>query len=106
MRDVIVAGVGVHKFGKFMDKSLKELGRVAVWHTLEDSGFFLEDIFKLPPPLYPLPLREGKLLDRLYRPIYGNHFNTLRSDIGKLPWPLKGGFVNLCFHSPQRHRAR
>lgn len=44
MREVIVAGVGVHKFGKFLDKSLKELGRVAVWHALEDSGFLLEDI--------------------------------------------------------------
>lgn len=44
MREVIVAGVGVHSFGKFIDKSLKELGRVAVNHALEDAGLTPRDI--------------------------------------------------------------
>lgn len=44
MREVIVAGVGVHPFGKFMDKSLKELGRVAVKNALKDSGLSQRDI--------------------------------------------------------------
>jgi acetyl-CoA acyltransferase len=44
VREVIVAGVGVHSFGKFIDKSLKELGRVAVMRALEDSGLSLKDI--------------------------------------------------------------
>lgn len=44
MEEVIVAGVGVHKFGKFIDKSLKELGRVAVMKALEDAGFSPKDI--------------------------------------------------------------
>lgn len=44
MREVIVAGVGVHKFGKFLDKSLKELGRVAIKSALDDAGLTSKDI--------------------------------------------------------------
>ena len=44
MREVIVAGVGVHKFGKFLDKSLKELGRVALKNALDDAGLTAKDI--------------------------------------------------------------
>jgi acetyl-CoA acetyltransferase len=44
MREVIVAGVGVHKFGKFVDKSLKELGRVALKNALDDAGLMPKDI--------------------------------------------------------------
>ena len=44
MREVIVAGVGVHSFGKFIDKSLKELGRVAIMNALEDTGLSPKDI--------------------------------------------------------------
>lgn len=44
MREVIVAGVGLHSFGKFIDRSLKELGRVAVMNALEDAGLSPEDI--------------------------------------------------------------
>jgi acetyl-CoA acyltransferase len=44
VREVIVAGVGVHSFGKFIDKSLKELGRVAVKNALEDAGLTPRDI--------------------------------------------------------------
>ena len=38
MRDVAVLGVGMTKFGKFMDKSLKDLGRAACWDAIRDSG--------------------------------------------------------------------
>jgi acetyl-CoA acetyltransferase len=44
MREVIVAGVGVHSFGKFLDKSLKELGRVAIKSALDDAGLTLRDV--------------------------------------------------------------
>jgi len=37
-RDVCIVGVGMHKFGKFLDKSLKELTRVAVWNAIHDAG--------------------------------------------------------------------
>lgn len=37
-RDVCVIGVGMHKFGKFLDVSLKELTRVAVWKAIHDAG--------------------------------------------------------------------
>jgi len=38
MRDVAVIGVGMHPFGKFLEKSLKDLARVAVWEAIKDSG--------------------------------------------------------------------
>lgn len=38
MREVAVLGVGMHPFGKFPDKTLKDLGRVAVWNALRDAG--------------------------------------------------------------------
>lgn len=44
MREVIVAGVGVHDFGKHLDKSLKELGRVAISRALDDAGLTPKDI--------------------------------------------------------------
>lgn len=44
MREVIVAGVGVHSFGRFLDKSLKELGRVAIMSALDDAGLSPKDI--------------------------------------------------------------
>lgn len=37
-REVYIIGVGMHKFGKFLDKSLKELTRVAVWAAIHDAG--------------------------------------------------------------------
>lgn len=37
-RDACIIGVGMHKFGKFLDKGLKELTRVAVWNAIRDSG--------------------------------------------------------------------
>lgn len=44
MREVIVAGVGIHAFGKHLDKSLKQLGRVAIKAALDDAGFTSRDI--------------------------------------------------------------
>lgn len=37
-REVCIIGVGMHKFGKFMDLSLKDLTRVAVWNAIRDAG--------------------------------------------------------------------
>lgn len=44
MRDVVVLGVGMTKFGKFMDKSLKDLGREACWEAIKDAGIEPRDI--------------------------------------------------------------
>jgi len=38
MRDVAVLGVGITKFGKFLDKGIKDLVREAVVDTLADAG--------------------------------------------------------------------
>lgn len=38
MREVAIIGVGMHKFGRFLDLSLKDLGRVAVWNAIHDAG--------------------------------------------------------------------
>lgn len=44
MREVTVIGVGMHPFGKFPDKSLKDLGRVAIWNALRDASVRPADI--------------------------------------------------------------
>ncbi|MBI4307673.1 MAG: thiolase family protein [Chloroflexi bacterium] len=44
MRDVVVLGVGMHPFGKFLDKSLKDLARVAIWNAVKDAGVEPKDI--------------------------------------------------------------
>ena len=44
MRDVVVVGVGMHPFGKFLDKSLKELARTAIWNALKDADMGPKDI--------------------------------------------------------------
>lgn len=38
MRDVFVAGVGMTKFGKFLDRSMKDLARESAWEAIGDSG--------------------------------------------------------------------
>jgi acetyl-CoA acetyltransferase len=43
MREVAIIGVGAHPTGQF-DKSLKELGHVAIWAALEDAGMTPRDI--------------------------------------------------------------
>jgi acetyl-CoA acetyltransferase len=37
-REVCIIGVGMHKFGKFLNKTLKDLTRVAVWDAIRDAG--------------------------------------------------------------------
>ena len=44
MRPVAIIGVGMTPFGKFMDKSLEDLGRVAVWTALKDANVPPKDI--------------------------------------------------------------
>lgn len=38
MREVVIVGVGMHSFGKHPGRSLKDLGREAVWAAIDDSG--------------------------------------------------------------------
>jgi acetyl-CoA acetyltransferase len=42
--DVLVAGVGMHPFGRFPDASLKDLARVAIVRALDDAGLGVKDI--------------------------------------------------------------
>jgi acetyl-CoA acyltransferase len=42
--ECLVAGVGFHSFGRFIDKSLKELGAAAALEAVSDSGISLSDI--------------------------------------------------------------
>jgi acetyl-CoA acetyltransferase len=44
MRDVVVLGVGMHPFGRFIDKDLRDLAYTAVWDALKDAGVELRDI--------------------------------------------------------------
>lgn len=37
MRDICITGVGMHKFGKFLDKSLKDITQEAVWNAIHDA---------------------------------------------------------------------
>ncbi len=43
-REVVIIGIGMHKFGKFLDKGLKELTRVAVWNAIYDAGIDAKQI--------------------------------------------------------------
>jgi len=43
-REVVIIGVGMHKFGKFLDKGLKELTGVAVWNAIQDAGIEAKQI--------------------------------------------------------------
>lgn len=38
MRDVVIIGVGMTPFGKFMDKSLNDLGLAAIWAAITDAN--------------------------------------------------------------------
>ncbi|HEY4277379.1 MAG TPA: thiolase family protein [Conexibacter sp.] len=38
MRDVVIAGVGMHRFGKHLDRSLKQMGSDAAWAAIDDAG--------------------------------------------------------------------
>ena len=44
MRDVVVLGVGLHKFGRFPEKGLGDFGRVAGLAALKDAGIDYKEI--------------------------------------------------------------
>lgn len=44
MRDVVIIGVGMTPFGKFLDKSLSDLGLVAIWNAIKDANISAKDI--------------------------------------------------------------
>lgn len=44
MREVVVLGVGLHKFGRFPDKPIEDIGREAILNALIDSGVNFKDI--------------------------------------------------------------
>ncbi|MDO8491330.1 MAG: thiolase family protein, partial [Dehalococcoidia bacterium] len=44
MREVVVLGVGLHKFGRFPDKPIEDIGREAILNALVDSGVSFKDI--------------------------------------------------------------
>ena len=44
MRDVAVIGLGMHPWGKFAEKSVQQLCRVAVDAALKDAGVAWRDI--------------------------------------------------------------
>ena len=44
MRQVSIIGVGMTRFGKFLERSLQDLGREAVWNAIEDANVPVKDI--------------------------------------------------------------
>ena len=44
MREVAIIGVGLHKFGRFPEKEVEDLGRVAILNALDDAGVEPEQI--------------------------------------------------------------
>lgn len=44
MREVAIIGVGMHPFGRFLDKSLKDLAREAIWRSIKDANLPPQDI--------------------------------------------------------------
>lgn len=44
MRKVVIIGVGMTQFGKFLDTSIEELGRIAVWNAINDANINPKDI--------------------------------------------------------------
>ena len=44
MREVVVLGVGMHPFGRFLDKGLSDLARVAIWDALKDAHVPARDV--------------------------------------------------------------
>jgi acetyl-CoA acetyltransferase len=44
MREVAIIGVGMTRFGKFLERSLQDLGREAAWNAIEDANVNVKDI--------------------------------------------------------------
>ena len=38
MREVVIAGVGIHKFGRFKEKSFEQMGQEAIRMALKDAN--------------------------------------------------------------------
>jgi acetyl-CoA acyltransferase len=44
MKDVVIIGVGMTRFGRFLDRSPQDLGREAIWNAIEDANIPLKKI--------------------------------------------------------------
>ena len=44
MRNVVIGGVGVTPFGKFLERSLKSLSEEAAGHALREAGVTADDV--------------------------------------------------------------
>jgi acetyl-CoA acyltransferase len=44
MRDVVILGVGMTRFGRFLDRSTQDLGREAIWNAVDDANIPLKQI--------------------------------------------------------------
>lgn len=44
MEQVVVMGCGLHPFGRWPDKTVQDMGRVAIHHAVEDAGIDFKDI--------------------------------------------------------------
>lgn len=44
MREVVIAGVGIHPFGRFPEKSFEQIGQEAIWMALKDANINFKDI--------------------------------------------------------------
>jgi acetyl-CoA acyltransferase len=44
MREVVVLGVAMHPFGKFLEKSMADLANVAIWGALKDANVPAKDV--------------------------------------------------------------
>jgi len=44
VRDVSIIGVGMTRFGKFVDRNIQDLGREATWKAIEDANVSTKDI--------------------------------------------------------------
>ena len=42
--EAIITGVGIHKFGRFADKSAEDLGKIAVDMALADANIEFKDV--------------------------------------------------------------
>jgi len=44
MREVVIIGVGMTRFGRFLDRSPQDLGREAIWNAIEDANIPLKKV--------------------------------------------------------------
>ena len=70
-REIVIIGCGMHKFGRFEDKSYADIGREAIRMALQDAGIGWKDIQAAYCSTMYLPATSGA---RIMRPLgsYGN----------------------------------